>query len=105
MRVARLDSAGVYQGIEVIKKADFDSRIHIDLETIGGNCDLPPGKYRWNGETFAPLPKEARKPGPDVPTLEEVIYAIAKTMQNPPEDVKRWSQWFERTWDRFGRKR
>lgn len=42
--VAIIDSAGIYHGMEQIKKSDVTST-HVQLPD---GCDLPPGKYGWD---------------------------------------------------------
>lgn len=51
--VARLDAAGVYQGIDTIKLCQLTPE-HVPLPD---GCDLPPGRYFWDREkaTFLPI--------------------------------------------------
>ena len=96
IKVAKLDAAGVFQGVgEVAKLTD----LHLPLDQIGGECDLPPGKYRWDRQrkTFVPLRAAAVAPARDVPTLERAVYALIKRMDMPPEDAQRWADWYETT--------
>jgi hypothetical protein len=46
---AKLDAAGVYQGVEKVDKL-FSEDIPVPAD-----CDLVPGKYIWVNDTFMPI--------------------------------------------------
>lgn len=81
---AKLDSSGLFLGLEEV--ADL---LDSDIE-LGEDCGLKPGKYRWDGTTFLPIPKSKQKSAPDCPSIEDVLHAIIKTMPNVPEVCAKW---------------
>lgn len=67
-------------------------------------CDLPPdGSYCWNREArqFVKAGHEAMLLRPPIGETE-VVYHLAKAMENPPDEVTQWLRWYER---RTGRAR
>lgn len=53
VQVARLDENGIYHGIDQIAPEDMtDQHVHLP-----DGCDLPPGKYRWDSNIKAFLPR------------------------------------------------
>lgn len=67
--VARLDAAGIYQGIDIVA-AD---QVGEDQVLLHDGCDLPPGKYAWDraAATFVPLL------GKSAPSAEQPLAADA----------------------------
>lgn len=55
--VAVLDESGVYQGLMEIAATAFNPERHVDAQEFGGDCDLPPGRYRWSAmrKRFDPI--------------------------------------------------
>lgn len=88
---AKLDSSGLFLGLEEVKEL-LDS----DIE-LGEDCGLKAGKYRWDGKTFLPLPKSQQKAAPDVPSYEQALYALIKDMKKPPAECLEWAKWYETT--------
>lgn len=78
--------------------------IYVDVD-----CDLPGGKYRWDGKAkrFEPLPREQRKEMPQAPTLEQAFYDFVtdggRVTPTPPL-VAAWVAWFRKTFDESGKR-
>jgi hypothetical protein len=66
-------------------------------------CDLPAGKYRWTGTTMLPLAAVRQTPATDVPSLEEVVFRLARMLeqsgQQLPARVDAWQRWYRTTVD------
>lgn len=95
IRAARLDGRGVYQGMDEFDALEDLTARHIPEVT---DCDLPPGKYRWNAQmkTFDALERSSIRPAPDVPAIEDVIYELAAALgERVPDNVVRWMDWYE----------
>ena len=88
---AKLDSSGMFLGLEEVSEL-LDS----DIE-LGEDCGLKPGKYRWDGTTFLPLPKTQQKAAPDVPSYEDALYALIEQMDNKPAVCVAWAAWYKTT--------
>ncbi len=66
------------------------------LEVVEG-CDLPTdGTYKWMIEDacFMPVGHGLGKPGPAPISAEQVIFLLASAMDNPPQEVLDWMQWY-----------
>jgi hypothetical protein len=98
IRAARVDAEGVFVAVDELADAAALTARHL-IEVP--ECDLPPGKYRWDGARFVPLPAEQRRQADDTPSLEEVVFLIARDLgANAPPRVQRWVQWYRKTVDR-----
>lgn len=101
IRAARLDAQKVFMAIEEL--AD-ESQLTADHLPAIKDCDLPPGKYRWDGTRFVPLPTEQQRPRTDVPSLEEAFYALVRGIvqsgQQIPPRTAQWATWYRSTVDR-----
>lgn len=101
IRAARLDAQKVFMAIEEL--AD-ESQLTADHLREITECDLPAGKYRWDGKRFVPLPNEAQRPRDDVPSLEEAFYAFVRALvvngQQIPPRTAQWANWYRSTVDR-----
>lgn len=86
---AKLDSSGLFLGLEEVAEL-LDS----DIE-LGEDCGLKPGKYRWDGSTFLPLPKTQQKSAPDVPSYEDALYALISAIPMPPSECVKWAEWYK----------
>ncbi len=82
-KAARLGAGDVLEAIDELASALELTERHIDLRAHGGDCDLPPGLYRWDNErqTFVPL-KQAARPGPSGVSLED---ALAQLLELNPQ--------------------
>ena len=98
-KAALLDERGVFlRTVELVDESELTARM-VDLRAFGGDCDLPGGKYRWDGVgTFVPLPVERQKRAEEAPTLEEAFYAFLKEGPAAPS-VDAWLAWYEKTLD------
>lgn len=101
--VARLNSEGVYYGIDVILKQDLtDHHVHLPH-----GCDLPPGKYRWdfNKKAFVPLPKGTKPVEYQPHTVNAIalgfIYLYSKGAVFPKETID-WLDYYMTTIDAAG---
>ncbi len=103
IHVAILNEDGVLTGFEDVEKANSDSgRVCVPSE-----CDLQPGRYRWDGETFVPV-----SPGAANATTDDQYMAIAvalcfRALEEQknlvlPGDTLRWLQWYENSIDNAG---
>ena len=55
-QIAKLDENNIYHGIEEIEDDALQPH-HVELPD---GCDLPPGKYKWEGRTFIPITDSLR---------------------------------------------
>jgi hypothetical protein len=92
---ARLDSNGVYFGVEEVEELTAD-----DVE-VPEKCDLKIGAYKWVKENkqFVPLPKGKQTKTPDAPMEERALYELIKSLPNPPEYCIKWSNWYKTSLD------
>ena len=92
MRVALLDETDVFVGMVDLAEGGRLTSRHLPQVP---ECDLPPGRYKWNGKAFEPLPAAQVRPADDVPSLEEVV-ALLILRPNDPR-LTRWAQWYRTT--------
>lgn len=100
--VCDLDADGVYWG-HIIKAsatlAPADVLVHDKI-------DLPAGRYKWNGESFEPLKREATKPLASVPSLDQAFDALLASIASAgtplPTKCREWQAWFKTTIDNKG---
>jgi hypothetical protein len=96
---AILDPDGVYQGHE-----PFTGRARAADVMVPPDCDLPAGKYRWDGKTFLPIRDAGRHDLLDEPhTLRSVANGFAAIDRKWPDllpaETKAWLAWFKTTID------
>ena len=99
-KAAVLDERGVFlRVVELVDESGLGPR-HLDLRPLGGECDLPGGKYRWDAQacTFVALPRERQKLAEEAPTMEEAWFAFLKEGIDAPT-VQAWIQWYEKSLD------
>ena len=90
IRAARLDERGVYQGIDELDSTDELTDRHVPEIT---QCDLAPGKYRWDGKTFVPIfaqqliDEAGRELLHDIERLAENAVRLAKAHLGEPNEV------------------
>jgi hypothetical protein len=94
MKAALLDAAGIYLGIVEVDKTELTAR---HLPQIP-ECDLEPGRWRWNGKYMEPLKAAEIPPEEGAPALEEVVYLLA-TGQAADARVRAWTAWYAKTID------
>lgn len=96
---ARLDDRGVYQGVDELDSAEALTDRHLPEVT---ECDLPPGKYRWNRErkTFEALEHASVRAAVDVPSVEEIVYELAGHLgEKASPAVIKWMDWYRSSID------
>lgn len=94
IKAALLDAQNVYLGIVEVQKDQLTSR-HLPQVS---ECDLEPGRYRWNGKYFELIESTKAEPEPGVPGLEEVVYLLA-TGDAKNARVAAWCEWYRKTID------
>jgi hypothetical protein len=98
IRAARVDAQGVFVAVDELPDETALTARHLPQVA---ECDLPPGKYQWDGERFVPLPAAQRRQADDTPSLEEVVFLIARDLgEAAAPRVQRWVQWYRKTVDR-----
>ena len=101
---ALLDQNGVYQGLELVRGQARATDV-----IVPGDCDLEPGRYRWDGSTFLPLPKfiEAAELVEEPATLAAIAAGFNAVEEKFPGTLpaitRRWLDWFKTTVDAKGR--
>lgn len=99
----RLDADGIFVRNVALESAAEAGPLDV---LAGSECDLPPGKYKWDGQTMVPLAVTARRPAPDTPSVEEVVFQILKILEKSgqplPARVDAWQRWFRQTTDAKG---
>lgn len=90
---AKIDVRGIYQGVEPVEEL-----IEGDIE-VPEDCSLKAGAYFWNAQhqRFDPLPKTMVRPAPDVPSLEEALYALIIQLPDAPAASISWAKYYETT--------
>jgi hypothetical protein len=97
-KIAILDSNGVYHGIEEIHPDNMQSH-HVELPD---GCDLPPGKYRWDGSTFRPItdPERIKISNPDAFNAIAIGFiALHQQGIKLPEETEEWLDHYITTQD------
>lgn len=101
---AVLDPDGMYRGHEPLPGK---AALNPDDVEVPPDCDLAPGRYRWDGKTFLPV----KSPEPeDVVNEHHTLVAVAagfaaveKALPGTlPEITLRWIDWYEKTVDAKG---
>lgn len=101
---AKLDPDGIYRGHEPVPGK---AALKPDEVEVPADCDLEPGRYRWDGATFLPV----KSPEPeDVVDERHTLAAIAagfraieeKQPGTLPEKTLRWLKWYGKTVDAKG---
>lgn len=101
--VAVLDDDGVLQGFETVKVIEKGRVV------VPADCDLAPGRYRWDREAgaFVPLGRPGRVLEMAASAMDPVTVLGRALSANRdgrplPEDVRRWIEWFDTTIDGKG---
>jgi hypothetical protein len=94
---AKLDSNGMFLGLEEVAEL-LDS----DIE-LGEDCGLKPGKYRWDGTTFLPLPKSQQKLSEEYPSLEAAFYSLLQSQVTLTADCEKWIEGYKKSFDAIGK--
>ena len=84
---ALLDEEGLFLRMEALPEAELTDR---HLPQIA-DCDLPPGKYKWDAERqqFLPAGKKSPAAAPDATrAIVKALDAIAKHIALPEESLR-----------------
>lgn len=97
-KIAKLDQSGVYQGIEEVAEKNLQPH-HVELPD---GCDLPHGKYKWNGDTFVLItdPLRIKINNPDA--LNAIAIGFISLHQSGialPEETLEWMDHYLTTQD------
>lgn len=91
-KVASLDEAGRLVGY-VVKDAPEPGDVRVPF-----GCDLPAdGTYHWDAERgqFVKAGHEAMPQRAPL-SQSEMNYHLARSLPNPPDEVRQWIEWYER---------
>lgn len=92
--VAVLDEDGFFRGVtEVPAKAD-------GIE-VPADCDLEPGRYRWDGASFVPVRPLRSASIQDSPAADAALRGLIEGCRKagvilPPQTLA-WARWFDKT--------
>ncbi len=104
--IAILDEKSRLIGLRLLDmgKVDTEGEVISEGETapegaviVVDECDLPvDGTYKWMPEDkcFMPVGHGLGKPGPSPISTEEVILLLATYMDNPPQEILDWMEWY-----------
>lgn len=99
VRAALLDGDGVYLGMDDIP-ADLLTDRHLPEV---GDCDLPPGKYRWDADrkTFLPLARPSRDSLPPEAVRAIALGFLALSAQGAklPRETQDWLKEYASSFD------
>lgn len=66
-------------------------------------CDLEPGRYRWQGDSFVPVRRDAEGRLQESPDMIHAIYdgfgALERQGFDFPPSTKEWMRWYATTFD------
>lgn len=94
--VAVLDDKSRFIGL---RKLDKKTKAPKDAVVVPDGCDLPTdGSYKWMPDDgcFMPLGHGFAKPKSAPVSDLQVLYILAMSMKNPPPELLRWVQWYEK---------
>lgn len=99
---AILDPDGVYQGHEPALE-DFEFRAG-DPPPLSPDCDLAPGRYRWDGQKFLPIGEPTgERILEQPPILRAMALGFAAIDEKDPDllppETKEFLRWFKTTLD------
>lgn len=104
LNLAVLDEQGVLTGFEEIEAENHTPPP--DRVEVPGGCDLVPGRYRWDGDQFVPIPLRG---GAGIPEEPNTLRAIARGFMalrdqgtELPGETLDWISWYERSIDNQG---
>jgi hypothetical protein len=105
--LAVLDSAGVLTSYEQIEDDVLEDAILPGSRIlVPDGCDLAPGKYRWNGQTFIPIGANGQDMvAEELDTVRAITLALMAIRDGkpfPPETLK-WLDWYENSFDNLGK--
>ena len=80
--IAILDENGILTGYAQVEQPSVADCV------VPDDCDLEPGKYRWNGNTFVPI-ATARKADPTLAAIATALAALRDGTPIPPA-VNEW---------------
>ena len=93
--VAILDSKNRLIGLRKLSKRGKVSKGEVE---VADECDLPTdGTYKWMAEDmcFMPVGHGLGKPGPAPISSEQVIFLLASSMDNLPQEILDWMKWYK----------
>lgn len=100
-----LDEENVYiDKLELSSSAEIlPNHVDLRLHGLGGDCDLPFGKYRWDADksTLLPLPSAAQREGPSGVSLERAFLDFAEQFDTArlPKSTQAWIQQYHQSND------
>ena len=80
-----------------LRKLSSRKKVHKGAVEVVDGCDLPTnGTYKWVAEEscFMPVGHGLGKPGPSPISTEQVVFLMAANMNNPPQEVLDWMEWY-----------
>lgn len=109
-KVARIHPVdGTFLGMTEIEPALIDPAQHLDAAEIGGECDLPPGKYRWDRaeKTFKPIIERLQGNDPVfTPPAELALFGVIAALRRAnielPAPSADWADAYRKTIDARG---
>lgn len=97
-QIAKLDENNVYHGMTEIEDHEL-LPTHVELQD---GCDLPPGKYQWNGQSFHPItdPQRIKLNNPDaLNAIAMGFIAIHNSGITLPPETLKWIEFHVRSND------
>ncbi len=90
MHRAVIDKSGIYRGHKALARGAKPKAGDV---MVPDDCDLGPGKYRWDGRTFQPIVGVA----PDLATaICEGFRAVEAQGTALPDATTAWLRWWEK---------
>ena len=93
--IAILDSNTRLIGLRKLPKRGKVGKGEVE---VSDECDLPTdGTYKWMAEDscFMPVGHGLGKPGPAPISTEHVVFLLAASMNNTPQEVLDWMEWYK----------
>ncbi len=93
--MAILDSNARLIGLRKLPKQGRGRKGEVE---VSDDCDLPTdGTYKWMADDmcFMPVGHGLGKPGPSPISSEQVIFFLAASMDNPPQEILDWMKWYK----------
>lgn len=94
--IAILDGSARLIGLRRLPEEEEEELPSGAVEVDDG-CDLPTdGTYKWMTDEacFMPVGHGLGKPGPAPISTEQVVLLLAAEMDNPPQEVLDWMEWY-----------